>query len=227
MTVAAVLGPIGDLGAHRYPLAAFAKAVGLSKSQAMKQFGLPWRSRNDGLGDGQAERVATRAGLHPFEIWPELADDRIAALEVECEADGCDERFMPSITRGPNQRRFCSRRCGQRMARRRRRRSPAYRARLAAYARSWHNANPGYNAAQARAWYRRNRELVLARQKARDAATGRRKVAPPPPVSCEACGDTFQPYRRGHRFCTPRCQNRLVMRRARAERAARDMKEAA
>lgn len=42
-----------------------------------------------------------RAGLHPFEVWPELVDDRIAAVTKVCPE--CGSEFIP---RRPSQK-FC------------------------------------------------------------------------------------------------------------------------
>lgn len=111
---------------RRYPFAALATAMGVSENQAGRLLKLSGEARakyrRHGMTEEVADRMAVKAGMHPFEVWPEMADDWLA--EVECAADDCTERFPFS----PYNRRFCSRRCRTRVHARLRRQRPEVKA---------------------------------------------------------------------------------------------------
>lgn len=102
------------MNSPRYPFDALARKMGVSPNQAGKQLGLSGSTLQDmqrrGLSDDQCERWALRAGFHPFEVWPELIDDRIADAGRECAAPGCDEVFEPAN----GKQRYCSTDCQRR-----------------------------------------------------------------------------------------------------------------
>lgn len=78
------------------------------------------RWRSTGLTRERAERLAEAAGYLPYEVWPELLDDTIVELEVECAAGDCIERFVPPPTgRGQKRQRYHSPQCQRRWNRRR------------------------------------------------------------------------------------------------------------
>lgn len=62
------------------------------------------------LDELRAERYAVAAGLIPFEVWPRMIDDQIAAASIECAASDCDTQFVPN-RRG---QKFCTRTCQHR-----------------------------------------------------------------------------------------------------------------
>lgn len=101
------------------------------------------RARDLGLTADQADRWACAAGLHPFEVWPEMIDDQIEDQYRECDADDCSTRFV-----GDGRRRFCSGTCRRRMKARR------YRAT---------EAGAEVNRRIRRAYYAENREYENAR----------------------------------------------------------------
>lgn len=106
-----------------------------------------------GLTFDQAERYAERAGLLPYEVWPEMVDELIDLESKVCAAPSCDNRFVPDNPR----RIYCCQRCQQNVAsarwkRRRYQNDPEYRERLKA---------------QSRARYYRDHEYVRRQQNQR------------------------------------------------------------
>jgi hypothetical protein len=91
------------MGDRRYPLADLlallrgADGGRLSDDQARRTLnvsGAAWRRHHaDGLAVDQAERLATRAGRHPSEVWPTWVDDELAELGRRCAE--CGETFIP------------------------------------------------------------------------------------------------------------------------------------
>lgn len=65
------------MGSPRYEFAALARAMGLNEAQAAKRLGVSGHSESDyrsvGMSELVADRLAVRAGFHPFTIWPEMA----------------------------------------------------------------------------------------------------------------------------------------------------------
>jgi len=75
----------------RYPLAPLLDRIGGSHDDARRLLGMNHGAYNAFRGHGlkleQAERYAERAGVHPFEVWPEMRDDVIAeVMHVEPDA---------------------------------------------------------------------------------------------------------------------------------------------
>lgn len=75
---------------HRYPWAPLAAAMGLSEHQAAARLGVSGTTqqtyRRIGVLEETAERLADKAGLHPFEVWPELLEHRLADAEARRRA---------------------------------------------------------------------------------------------------------------------------------------------
>lgn len=144
--------------AMREPLGRLCVVLGIS-GQAWKRY------RTEGVSDRVAENLATKAGFHPYEIWPEMAERRaVEAAEAE-------------------ERRREQRRASQRRYAAKRRQDPEYRAKQAEYLRDYRaQYRAGLNAA-ARRHYKENRERRLAwqgeyhervRQPRREAAKAQR-----------------------------------------------------
>lgn len=172
----------GPANPKRYPLEPLIEAMGMTANQACLRLGVSGsvqqKYRAEGVIDQTAELLATRAGFHPYEIWPELADDRYAALPRCAE---CDEPYVP---RQYNQK-YCSRPCGKRVrdreAKRRKYHSnEEYRARRIELARLDYEASKGSDTAlraqriRNRRWRDRNRDRYRALQR---AAWARRQEA--------------------------------------------------
>lgn len=126
----------------RYPLAPLADLMHLSENQALEKLKVGGSTggtyRREGLSAAAAERLAERAGFHPFEVWPELRDDVLAGVERECANAGCGARFLPYRD---GMHFHCSARCRDAASSRRflarRREDPAFRERERARARAY------------------------------------------------------------------------------------------
>lgn len=119
------------------------------------------RWRQSGLTRTMAERLAEAAGYVPYEVWPELLDETIAAMERECAAEDCTSRFIPPA-KAPNKR-FCSTTCKARTLRRRRYQTDlVFRDRTKA---SW------------RRYYSETRDWQVARSRRNRAEAARRKAS--------------------------------------------------
>lgn len=66
----------------KYPFHPLAAAMRLSESQACKTLNSNYRYVYDGMSLEVAERLALKAGFHPFEVWPVMAHD--IACESAC-----------------------------------------------------------------------------------------------------------------------------------------------
>lgn len=144
---------------RRYPLEALVVASGLSEHQLSVKVGLKGttlrNARTDGLIERAADRYAVRAGLHPFEVWPEMAEHQLEDTSTECAAPDCARRFIP--TRSGH--RFCSRRCGDRTTARIRYRADSELAERKRAARRRYYAEAGdYERARQRRYDRAQRE---------------------------------------------------------------------
>lgn len=65
-----------------------------------------------GIDEKTADRLAARSGFVAWQVWPEMLDEAIDDLTVECEADGCPTTFVPPALKwGQKRRRYCSRNC--------------------------------------------------------------------------------------------------------------------
>lgn len=127
----------------RYPFASLAAAMCTTEARAARELGLSGSTeqqyRRDGVSARVADRLAVKAGVHPYEVWPEMVDHVIAAMTVECEAGDCTNRFVPPVTAsGQKRKRYCSRACQLRWNHKRRYQSdPAARERQKAAARRY------------------------------------------------------------------------------------------
>jgi hypothetical protein len=153
----------------RYPLAGLVDAVGLSEAATARMVGLSGstlkQAREHGFQEKAADRYAVRAGLVPWLIWSDWLDD----CEIPCPE--CETRFVPSR----KSHRFCTRGCYQRrykrdLYRERYASDPEFRAaqreKSATYRESTRAAAKIKNAA----YYRANRERILAAKTARYAS---------------------------------------------------------
>lgn len=143
---------------RRYELAALVAASGLTESQLAIKVKLSGSSlkkaRETGLIESAADRYAVRAGFHPYEVWPEMADHALEDAGREC--DECDTQFTPNRSH----QRFCSQLCQQRNLQRRRQRIK-------------YQTDPDFAArkrALSRRYYEECREYVRAQQQRRRSA---------------------------------------------------------
>lgn len=101
----------------RYPLQNLADVMGEdinSLARPLNLAGSTWKQyRDEGVSEKVADRLAVRAGFHPFVVWPEMAEDNFADFARECAAEDCTERFIPHW-KTPFQK-WCSTRCKQRI----------------------------------------------------------------------------------------------------------------
>lgn len=105
-----------------------------------------YRWRQTGVTADQADALAVRAHMHPLEVWPELDD----LAKVDCQARGCDQRFVPYRR---NQK-WCSPRCSKReRVRRRYHRDAAFAAAENARCRAYYAACAEAERKKARARY--------------------------------------------------------------------------
>ena len=104
--------PPGGGAAARYPLGPLIAAMGVSFNQACEQLRLAGRTRkqyrDEGMSEIVADRMAGKAGLVAYEIWPEMLDRAIAELERPCEH--CGANYMPHRS----DQRFCTTFCRNR-----------------------------------------------------------------------------------------------------------------
>jgi lambda repressor-like predicted transcriptional regulator len=131
----------------RYPLSSLVEASGLSEAALGRAVGLSGstlkKAREHGFTESAADRYAIRLELHPSEVWPGFG-------LATCEA--CSGSYPPS---SPTQL-YCSPRCRYRVAARRRRQDPAYRAARAEYMRVYRQDASRAIAANKRRWIEAN-----------------------------------------------------------------------
>jgi len=98
--------------APRYPLAPLIAAMGLSWNQACEKLKLTGTTRkkyrDDGMTEVVADRMAGKAGLVAYEVWPEMLDHAIAEVERPCEQ--CGTSYLPHR----DDQRFCTPFCRNR-----------------------------------------------------------------------------------------------------------------
>jgi hypothetical protein len=145
----------------RYPISDLFALMAGSDDDCRRKLGISGAAfgpmKQHGLKFEQAERYAERAGLLPYEVWPEMVDELIGSLERECAAEGCCERFIPSNPR----RIYCSHICRDRKAK-------------ARWAQRRYQSDPEYAARRreaSTARYRREREYILAQRRRRREVT--------------------------------------------------------
>lgn len=136
----------------RYPLEPLLELAGWNITRVHEVDpcnGPEYRVRKErGVTERVADRLATAAGYHPSEIWPEWLDDSIEDVERPCHE--CEQRFVPIQ---PTQR-FCRPQCRKNWNVRRYRKTTKGAAR---------------NRATARQYYHEHRDYCLARQHRYDA----------------------------------------------------------
>lgn len=149
---------------RRYSLEPFLGLTGWTMNQVTKVApcnGSEYQlRRTEGVTERTADRLAVTVGLHPWTVWPEMADDVARDLERTCAADGCDATFTPP-ERAPHAL-YCSPRCRQREKARRYRSRPHGAAANRRHRRAYYEANRGYELAQKR----RERERVTDHERA-------------------------------------------------------------
>lgn len=94
----------------RYPLAPLAALLQLSEHKTCEHLGITGAAqkyRTEGMSYRVADRMATRAGFHPGEVWPEWWHDDD---EEQHRCDHCRSPFEPRR----KDSRFCSERCYRR-----------------------------------------------------------------------------------------------------------------
>ena len=147
----------------RYPFAPLARLMGMSEHEAATDLGLKGSTYQDykrrGVTEAVADRLATKAGLSPYEVWPELRDAVIAEVlskpddEVRiCAEPSCGQPLPPAAT---VRRVYCSRACSdrrhkRRWARERYQTDPEYRERKKEQSAARHEAERDYVLAQRR-----------------------------------------------------------------------------
>lgn len=123
----------------RYALAPLMRAAGVASMAELRATfpmnGATYRRvLDEGLSEVQADRLAVRLGLLPWDVWP----DWLEAAEVECAATDCAVRFVPA----QGHQRFCHSSCSSRQRRRDRyRRDPAYREQRKGASRRYYEVN--------------------------------------------------------------------------------------
>lgn len=85
---------------RRYPLADLAEAMRESYNQACERLGIGGAERNridadGGLSLDRAERIALKAGLHPWNVWPEMVDHLMEDEGAVRTCTVCGDTFRP------------------------------------------------------------------------------------------------------------------------------------
>lgn len=95
----------------RYPIEPLVAAMGTTTNRALLMLGVSGSRqgpyRREGISERVAENLAAKAGFHVFEIWPEMAEHRLAELPRCAE---CDDEFV----RARKHQRFCQTVCRKR-----------------------------------------------------------------------------------------------------------------
>lgn len=150
---------------RRYPLHPLLELTGWTMNRVTQIApcnGTEYRLRlADGVTERTADRLAVAAGLHPWAVWPDMAEDVSSDLERTCGADGCEATFTPH-ERAPHAR-YCSQRCRQREKARRYRAKPHGAETNRRHRRSYYEKNRGYELGQKR---RQRERAALEREAA-------------------------------------------------------------
>lgn len=150
---------------RRYPLEPLMRAAGISTMVQLRASfpmnGATYRQvLDEGLSEVQADRWAVRLGLLPCNVWPEWLE----AAAVDCAAEDCAVRFVPSR---PGHR-FCSKRCRERVGQRQRYQSDEVtRARRLEQSARYYAEAGDYVRARMRRRHHDNRDAELQRMRAR------------------------------------------------------------
>lgn len=151
-----------------YPIEPLLEATGMTMSQLAQALGIGGpeyrRYRDEGMTRDVAERKALKAGLHPYEVWLDMADNDLHDAERECAAPDCSNRFVPHPM--APRRRWCSSTCKSRTwAREAYTRDPEpKRQKVRQYDAESRELKRRYN----RSYYRRNRSRLVKQQQERD-----------------------------------------------------------
>lgn len=142
---------------RRYPLAPLLEAMRCTLSQASKRLGIGGpeyrRYADEGLSRETAERKALRAGLHPYEVWPDMADHDLEDAE---QAERERHERTKAIQRKSWRKRWDAMTEEEREAKRE-------------YLREYRSKARAAIRANRRRYYERNRQAELARQREYDA----------------------------------------------------------
>lgn len=161
----------------RYPFADLAAAMSQSEHQAAVRLGLSGSTeqeyRRRGMTERVADRLAVKAGLHPFEVWPEM----LAQFMSDLAQFDDDTKNKKDERRRASWRRYAAKRRQERPEEMRAR-DAAYYAECAEYvkarARRRYQADVERQRAARRERYARNREAELERQRGYYAANAER-----------------------------------------------------
>lgn len=150
-----------------YPFSALAEAIGESETQTFWLLRVNGARRagilEHGIDIDQAERWALKLGLHPYEVWPQMAAEAAYAGTEPCKA--CGEPFVPTNRRHV----YCSDTCKHRIASRRRRATDEGRELNRLRRRAYYAECGDYVRAQSRAHYWADPERVRQRKRAQRA----------------------------------------------------------
>lgn len=143
---------------RRYDLEPLATAMGCTLAAACRRLGVSGSTmqeyRRDGVTEKVADRVAVKAGLHPYEVWPEMVDHAVESILKRCPE--CPTEFAPNRA----WQTYCSTPCRRRARYRRqqatrRARDPQ---REAARKARWAEESRDYLRTYKRRWDAENRE---------------------------------------------------------------------
>lgn len=107
-------------GGPRYPLSTLLDMMGYDTihraADALGVSGTTYAQYScHGISERTADRLAIRAGFHPAEVWPELADHQITAASRPCTRPGCTNTFVPSR----RDQKYCGLACRRHVAQKR------------------------------------------------------------------------------------------------------------
>lgn len=140
-----------------YPFVRLAEAMGATEAAASRALGLSGSTmqhyRTHGVSEKVADRLAVKAGLHPFEVWPEM-------VEIELG------KIMSDRAKKVNA-----------AERRRYRTNPQKRARRLEMSARWRTEYRDYKRAQDAYYYKQHAERERARRRARYAANREQEKA--------------------------------------------------
>lgn len=163
---------------RRYPLDQLFEAMGLDAPAACRRLRLSGsvmvKYRSEGVTELVADRLATRAGLATYTVWPEMLDDVIedvALADVVERVTALELEQVRAITRP-----LRSRLRRNAAARRRYAENAAYREQVRAQVKAYDQANTRARKIRRIQWYRENRDRILADQKVRDQRRAQRNA---------------------------------------------------
>lgn len=92
---------------RRYPIEPLAELTRLSISQLCRRHGISGTTAQAGLTADLADRVCIAHDLHPYNVWPDMADHHLADQQRTCADERCAATFTPEAAR----QRYCDDRC--------------------------------------------------------------------------------------------------------------------